>query len=150
MEVRALARPRLPAADAWKPRHLGAAATHEHQEATGQYGNDAGNVRDGDAVFLLGGRLQRPDVQDLLLGRVGEAAQHKARDAKHDQHDTDNRNRFHFPTGKLPRYRATPRRDKGSATSEIGIDLYHISVRIAHEQRAMAPRLIGWFADDFD
>src|SRR5687767_14614298 len=84
-----------------KTRPLGAAAADEHQEAAGEDGRYARNVGDRDAVLLLGGRRQRADVQDLLFGRVGEPTQHEARDSKNDQHDTDDRNRFHFPHRKV-------------------------------------------------
>ena len=44
--------------------------------------------RNIDRVFLFRGRHQRPDFQDLLLGRVGEPAEHEAGNADDNQHDT--------------------------------------------------------------
>jgi hypothetical protein len=46
-------------------------------------------------MLLFGGRDDRPDLHDLLFGRVGESADDQAGDAEDDQKNAGDGERFH-------------------------------------------------------
>ena len=71
------------------PQSTTSACCRREQDDARRQRQTAGNRRQRDALVLFGGRLDRPDVDDLFPTGVVDAADGEADDADHDEQDAD-------------------------------------------------------------
>src|SRR6266545_2905694 len=83
-----------------RPARLRAAGARGQQHHSPENGEGAQYRWHRQRLFLVGARLDRPDVQDFLLAREGEASEREPDDADDDEQDADDHRRPH--TTRLP------------------------------------------------